>query len=118
MLNTRHPLYVVSKYGYVLKHTPSLDSLITRECSIWPDFILIKREDTPVLQGMATVLGIEVVYVELLDTSNPSEPRNLNTSVLLSHPYPKHRLHTLIRRIPSPKYDRTSKDKLYLISVE
>lgn len=118
MLNKRHPIYVVSIYGYVLKHTPSLDSLLTGVCGAWPDFILIKREDTPILQGMATILGIEVVYVELLDTQNTNEPRDFNTSVLITYPYPKHRLHSLIRRIPSPKYDHISKDKLYLITME
>lgn len=118
MFNKRHPLYVLSRYGYVLKHTPSLDSLLTGECSIWPDFILIKRENTPILQGMATVLGIDVVIVKLLDSPNPLESLYLDTRILLTHQYPKHRLSALVRRIPSPKYDCTSRDKLYLISVE
>lgn len=118
MFNKRHPLYVVSKYGYVLKHTPSLDSLLTGECSIRPDFILIKREDMPILQGMATIMEFDVVIVELLDSPNPLESLYLDTRILLTHPYPKHRLSALVRRIPSPLYDTTSRDTLYLISVE
>lgn len=118
MLNKRHPLYVVSIYGYVLKQTPSLDSLLTGDYTAWPDFILIKKEDISILQGMATILGIEVVCVELLDTQKSGKPRNFNTNVLITHPYPKHRLFYLISRIPSPEYDYTSNDKLYLISVE
>ena len=50
ILNKRHPMYVLSRYGYVLESTPSLDSVIASDWLIRPDFILIKREDTPLLQ--------------------------------------------------------------------
>jgi hypothetical protein len=118
MLNTRHPLYVVSRYGYVLESTPSIDSLFVSDWSIRPDFILIKREDIPLLQGMATIIGLDVVNVELLDTPNPIESLYLETRILLTHQCPKHRLSAIIRRIPSPLYGWNSRDTLYLISVE
>ena len=118
IFNKRHPLYVVSRYGYVLESTPSLDSVFTSDWLMRPDFILIKREDIPLLQGMATIIGIVVVNVELLDNQRSIESMYLDTRMLLTYQYPKHRLSSIIRRIPSPQYDWNSRDKMYLISVE
>lgn len=118
MLNKRHPMYVVSRYGYVLESTPSIDSLFVSDWSIRPDFILIKREDIPLLQGMATIMGLDVVIVQLLHSPRSLESLYLDTRMLLTYPYPKHRLSSIIRRIPSPQYDWNSRDKMYLISVE
>ena len=111
-------MYVVSRYGYVLESTPSMDSLFVGDWHIRPDFILIKREDIPLLQGMATIIGLDVVNVELLDTPSSIKSMYLDTRMLLTYQYPKHRLSAIIRRIPSPLYDWNSRDKLYLITVE
>lgn len=118
ILNKRHPLYVVSRYGYTLESTPTLDSVFTSDWLMRPDFILIKREDIPLLQGMATIIGIGVVIVELQEYQRPIESMYLDTRMLLTYQYPKHRLSSIIRRIPSPQYDWNSRDKMYLISVE
>lgn len=118
ILNKWHPMYVLSRYGYVLESTPTLDSVISSDWLIRPDFILIKREDIPLLQGMATILGVEVVIVELLDEPRSIKSLYLDTRILLTYPFPKHRLSSVIRRVPSPQYDWNSRDKLYLISVE
>lgn len=118
ILNKRHPLFVVSKYGYTLESTTSIDSLFVSNWGIRPDFILIKKEDIPLLQGMATIIGLDVVIVVLLDSPSSLESMYLDTRILLSYPYPKHRLSSVIRRIPFPHYDWNSRDKLYLISVE
>ena len=118
ILNKRHPMYALSRYGYVLESTPSLDSVIASDWLTRPDFILIKREDIPLLQGMATIMGVDVVIVELSDDPRSLKSLYLNTRILLTYPYPKHRLSSVIRRIPSPQYDWNYGDKLYLISVE
>ena len=118
ILNTRHAMYVLSRYGYVLESTPTLGSVIDSDWLIRPDFILIKREDIPLLQGMAAILGVEVVIVELSDDSTSLKSLYLDTRILLTYPFPKHRLSSIVRRIPSPQYDWNSRDKLYLISVE
>ena len=118
MFNTQYPMYVVSRYGYTLESTPTLDSLIVGEWSIWPDFILIKREDIPVLQGMAAISGLDVSIIELLDSPNPDVALYLDNRILLTHSYPSDRLASLIRRVPSPQYDVTYSNTLYLISVE
>ena len=118
ILNKRHPMYVLSRYGYVLESTPTLDSVIASDWHLRPDFILIKREDIPLLQGMAIIMGIDVVIVELLDEPRSIKTLYLDTRILLTHPYPKHRLSSVIRRDPSPQYDWNSRGKLYLISVE
>lgn len=117
ILNIRHQMYVLSGYGYVLESTPSLDCVIDSDWLMRPDFILIKREDIPLLQGWATILGVEVVIVELSDDSSSLKSLYLNTRILLTYPYPKHRLASVVRRIPT-QYDWNSRDKLYLISVE
>lgn len=118
ILNKRHPMYVLSRYGYVLESTPTIDSVIASDWRMRPDFILIKREDIPLLQGWATILGVDVVIVELLDEPRSIKTLYLDTRILLTHPYPKHRLPSVIRRVPSPLYDWNSRDKLYLITVE
>lgn len=118
ILNVRHPMYVLSRYGYVLESTPTLDSVISSDWNLRPDFILIKREDMPLLQGMATIMGVEVVIVALSDEPRSIKSLYLDTRILLTYPYPKQRLSSIIRRIPSPQYDWNSRDRLYLISVE
>lgn len=110
-------MYVLSRYGYVLESTPTLDSVISSDWLKRPDFILIKREDIPLLQGMATILGVEVVIVELSDEPRSIKSLYLNTRILLTYPYPKQRLSSVVRRIPT-QYDWNTRDKLYLISVE
>lgn len=120
MLNKRYPLCILSKYGSTLHQGFSLDTVIKGDIPFFdtPDFILIKKKDIPVLQGLATILGVDVVNVELSDSPKPIELLYLNTRILLLYPCKDYRLTEIVRRIPSPKYDHLLREILYLISVE
>lgn len=120
MLNKRHPLCILSKYGYTLHQGFDIDTVIKGDTPFlyMPDFILIKEKDIPVLQGLATILGVDIVNVELMESPKPIELLYLNTRVLLTYPCNQYRLTEIIRRIPSPEYDHFSIGTLYLITVD